>query len=390
MRFLLNQLKALRFSGSYCFYRIIRPIIKITKSMSKKQSGGNRPLQMTFDDHLKSLIFFHLQEHTSAQHLLQSMEQDEFARKHIAPEKGIKKSSFSEIMNSRNLEQFLYVFEQLQSEAADILPKAHLELGNLVGIDGSLIDATLSMNWADYRKNTKKAKVHIGFDLNRGIPRKVFLTEGKGSERPFVSQILSANETSVNDRGYQCHKRFDKWQQENKFFICRIKADTNKTILKNNVIIPNSIVFFDSMVLLGTPNINQTENPLRLVGYKVGSTQYWIATNRCELTAEQIAAAYKLRWEIENFFAWWKRHLKVYHLIARSKHGLMVQILAGLITYLLLAIYCHQQFNEKVSIYRVRQMRIQIQNELRNTALYMTENYHTFKELIIKALYAKT
>ena len=293
-------------------------------------------------------------------------------------------------MNSRNLEQFLYVFEQLQTEAADILPKAHLELGNLVGIDGSLIDATLSMNWADYRKSTKKAKVHIGFDLNRGIPRKVFLTEGKGSERPFVSQILSANETSVNDRGYQCHKRFDKWQQENKFFICRIKTDTNKTILKNNVIIPNSIVFFDSMVLLGTPNINQTENPLRLVGYKVGSTQYWIATNRCELTAEQIAAAYKLRWEIENFFAWWKRHLKVYHLIARSKHGLMVQILAGLITYLLLAIYCHQQFNEKVSIYRVRQMRIQIQNELRNTALYMTENYHTFKEPILQPLYAKT
>ena len=35
-------------------------------------------------------------------------------------------------------------------------------------------------------------------------------------------------------------------------------------------------------------------------------------------------------------------HLKVYHLIARSKYGLMVQILAGLITYLLMAIYCHE------------------------------------------------
>ena len=67
----------------------------------------------------------------------------------------------------------------------------------------------------------------------------------------------------------------------------------------------------------------------------------------------------------ENFFAWWKRHLKVYHLIARSEHGLMVQILAGLITYLLLAIYCHRQFNERVSIKRVRQLRIKIQNELR-------------------------
>ncbi len=385
-----NIFNPLKFSGSYSFYRIIRPITKITKSMSKKQSRGNRPLQMTFDEHLKALIFFHLEEHTSARHLLQSMEQDEFARKHTAPEKGIKKSSFSEIMNSRNLEQFVYVFEQLQAEAAAILPQAHPELGNLAAIDGSLIDAALSMNRADYRRNSRKAEVHIGFDLNRGIPRKVFLTEGKGSERPFVSRIIAKNETSVNDRGYQSHKRFDQWQQQNRFFLCRIKADTNKTILKHNAIMPDSIVFFDSIVLLGSPDMNQTQIPLRLVGYKAGSTEYWIAANRCDLTAEQAAAAYKLRWEIENFFAWWKRHLKVYHLTARSKHGLMIQILAGLITYLLLAIYCHQQFNEKVSIRRVRQLRIQIQNELRNTALYITENYQTFKEPTLQSFYAKT
>jgi IS4 transposase len=59
---------------------------------------------------------------------------------------------------------------------------------------------------------------------------------------------------------------------------------------------------------------------------------YWVATDRFDLTAEQIALIYKLRWTIESFFAWWKRHLKVYHLIARSPYGLLVQILAGLIT----------------------------------------------------------
>ena len=87
--------------------------------------------------------------------------------------------------------------------------------------------------------------------------------------------------------------------------------------------------------------------------------EYWIATNRYDLTAEEIATVYKLRWNIETFFAWWKRRLRVYHLIARSEYGLMVQILAGLITYLLLAIYCRENFNEKVSIKRVRQLRIQ-------------------------------
>ena len=101
------------------------------------------------------------------------------------------------------------------------------------------------------------------------------------------------------------------------------------------------------------------------MGYTVDGTRYWVATSRYDLTAQQIALIYKLRWDIEKFFAWWKRHLRVYHLIARSEYGLMVQILAGLITYLLLAIYCREQHNEKVSIKRVRELRIKIQNEIR-------------------------
>jgi len=43
----------------------------------------------------------------------------------------------------------------------------------------------------------------------------------------------------------------------------------------------------------------------------------------------------------------------------------MVQILAGLITYLLLAIHCHENHGEPVTIKRVRELRIKIQNELR-------------------------
>jgi len=126
---------------------------------------------------------------------------------------------------------------------------------------------------------------------------------------------------------------------------------------------PGSIVFYDGLCLLGTQGVNQTEKPVRVVGYRVGKKSYWIATNRHDLSAEDVAAAYKLRWTIEIFFGWWKRHLKVYHLISRSRHGLMVQILAGLITYLLLAIYCHEEYGETVSIKRVRELRNKIENE---------------------------
>lgn len=345
------------------FTLLTKPMRNKLSAVSLLTARGNRPLQMEFEDQLNALIYFHLEEHTSGRHLLQTLKEDDFARENVAPAAGIEKSSFFEALNSRGLDQLMEVFLALQADAARILPKEFEKLGDLIAIDGSLIDAVLSMHWADYRKGAKKAKTHIGFDLNRSIPAKIFMTNGKGDERPFVSQILAPGQTGVMDRYYQRHKSFDLWQAEGKHFICRIKEHTNKTVLRANDIKPGSIVFYDAVVLLGTPNVNQTEKELRLIGYRVAKKEYWIATDRHDLSAEEVAMVYKLRWNIEIFFGWWKRHLKVYHLIARSPHGLMVQILAGLITYLLLAIYCHEQHREKVSITRVRELRIKIKNE---------------------------
>ena len=352
--------------GSDSFFQFYQPIKNLLPEIQTLKSRGDRPLQMTFEDQLKMLIFFHLEEHVSARHMLQVIEQDDFARVNIAPEEGIKKSSFSEAINTRGLEQLQILFEKLSRKASAILPNRHPELGDLVALDGSLIDATLSMCWADYRKRSKKAKIHLGFDLNHAIPSKIFFTNGKGAERPFVDPITSVDQTVVGDRGYQEHALFDYLQAQNKHFIIRIKASTNKTVVTANDVVADSIVFYDAEVLLGTEeNKNQSQKPVRLVGYHVDGVDYWIATDRRDLSAEQIAEAYKLRWNIENFFAWWKRHLRVYHLIARSEYGLMVQILAGLITYLLLAIHCHEHYGEIVSIKRVRELRIKIQNELR-------------------------
>jgi len=371
------------------FYQLCQPVKKMLPETPVLESRGDRPLKMTFEDELKALIFFHLEEHVSARHLIQVLKEDDFARENIAPKDGIGRSSFSEAINNRGLEQLQFIFQKLSAEASNILPNQHADLGELVAFDGSLIDAVLSMTWADYRKGSKKAKVHLGFNLNQGIPTKIFFTDGKGAERPFVSKILSPGQTGIGDRGYQEHALFDTLQAEGKSFAIRIKAGTTKTLIKEHEVNPDSIIFYDAEVLLGTAeNNNQTEKSVRLVGYRVNGVDYWIATDRRDLTSEQIAKIYKLRWDIENFFAWWKRHMRVYHLIARSEYGLMVQILGGLITYLLLAIYCHKNHGEHVSIKRVRQLRIQIQNELRDSGS-STDSFF-FKEQKRYRFHAKT
>lgn len=351
---------------SRTFDKFIAPLIKVLSHTPILSSRGDRPLKMTFEDQLKALVYFHLQEHKSARHLVQDMQENEFARQNVAPDEGISRSSFSEAINHRGLEQLQYVFENLYKQASAVLPGAYEELGDLVSIDGSLITAVLSMFWADYREGAKKAKAHCGFDINHGIPTQVYLTDGNGAERLFIDQILTEGQTGVMDRGYQSHDIFDLLQGKNKHFVCRIKSKTTRTIIEQYPTEKGSYIFYDALVLLGTPGQNQTREPVRVVGYQISGTKYYVATDRRKLTAEQIATIYKLRWSVESFFKWWKEHLKVYHLIARSKYGLMVQILGGLITYLLMAIYCHEEFNEKVSIKRVRQLRTKILNELFN------------------------
>jgi hypothetical protein len=343
--------------------QLLSPLKHILLHTPPLRSRCNKPLAMNTEELLNILTYYHLQEFSSGRELIQALQEDDYARSMIAPAGGIKRSTFFDTVNDRGVEQLLYVFNELQKKGSVDLPAQHTELGELVAIDGSLIDSVLSMHWAEYRTNSKKAKLHLGFNLNNGIPRKLFLTEGKGAERPFVGRIIDPGQTAILDRGYQAHHLFDQWQSDGRHFICRIKSKTHKELLTELPISEGSIIFSDARVLLGTPGINQTEEPVRLVGYTVQGIDYWVATDRFDITAEQIAFAFKLRWDIEIFFAWWKRHLKVYHLFARSRNGLMVQILSGLITYLLLAIYCQEEHGEPVTIIRVRQLRNRIRNE---------------------------
>ena len=363
--------------------QLLKPTKSILVTTPPLRSKSNRPLAMTTEDLLNILTYYHLQEFSSGRELIQALREDEYARHMIAPAGGIKQSTFFDTVNERGVEQLFHVFTELHKKATSFLPAQHLDLGYLVVVDGSLIDSVLSMHWADYRSNSNKAKLHLGFNLNHGIPSKLVLTEGKSAERPRVEQLVEPGQTAVMDRGYQAHQRFDQWQEELRHFVCRIKESTRNEVLEKYPLVAGSPVFFDAKVLLGTPGANQTKAPVRLVGYQVDDVVYWIATDRFDLTAEQVALVYKLRWNIETFFGWWKRHLHVYHLFARSKNGLMVQILSGLITYLLLAIYCQEEHGEPVSIVRVRQLRNRIRNE---ALLLMAESQARPRLRVVKKL----
>jgi hypothetical protein len=111
---------------------LLAPIVKRFKPEDILESRGYRPLQMTFEDQLNALIFFHLEEYSSGHEPLQALEQNYFAKEGVAPLKGIEAINFS------GLEQLGKVFGHLVKEAAGVIPAEHAHLGNLVTVDGSL------------------------------------------------------------------------------------------------------------------------------------------------------------------------------------------------------------------------------------------------------------
>lgn len=64
-----------------------------------------------------------------------------------------------------------------------------------------------------------------------------------------------------------------------------------------------------------------------------------LATNDMHTPAQEIAQLYKDRWQIELFFKWIKQHLRIRHFLGCSQNAVKAQILAALITYLLLQLY---------------------------------------------------
>ena len=84
------------------------PLRDILSRVPVLKSRGERLLQMTFENELNALIQLHLQKYDSARHLVSDLNGNNFVKELIAPDGGISRSSFSETVNNRGLEQFQY------------------------------------------------------------------------------------------------------------------------------------------------------------------------------------------------------------------------------------------------------------------------------------------
>jgi hypothetical protein len=224
-------------------------------------------------------------------------------------------------------------------------------LAGLVAVDGSIFRALPQMAWALWMDARHKgAKLHLHFNVLKGVPQRAALTAAACSEIAELERALEPGWLYVIDRGYACFALFGDILRAGSSFIGRVKESTAFTAQAERPVSaaarPAGVVRDVVVSKLGTDHHkDEVGRPVRLVWVRTGKVDasgrpqvLLLCTDRLDLDAELVALGYKYRWWVELFFRWLKCILGCRHLLSTDLGGLTIQIYAALIASLLVSL----------------------------------------------------
>ena len=239
--------------------------------------------------------------------------------------------------------------------ATQALPLVHGKeaeaLRGLTAVDGSLLPALSKMAWALWLDpQHRAAKMHVHFDVLKGVPIETTVTAGNDSETEQLRATRQAKRLYVIDRGYAEYQLFQDIINARSDFIGRIRDNAVWTVVEERPLTAAARaagVRSDRIVWLGGPQSGKAfQQTVRVLEVDTGKTDaqgrpalLLLATSRLDLAAELVALGYRYRWTVELFFRWLKGILGCRHLLANSRDGVTIQVYLAIIASLLISLW---------------------------------------------------
>ena len=208
-------------------------------------------------------------------------------------------------------------------------------------LDATVIDLCLKVfDWAKFRKRKGAIKLHLILDHAGHIPSFCVMTPGREHEIEVArGQRYEPDRILTFDRAYVDYHWFDQLHRQGVSFVTRQKRNARYRVLERRPVGPQPGVTSDQVIRLTGKAAGCLSTPLRRIGYRDSEAgQFYVfLTNLFHLTAGEVAAIYKARWQIELFFKWVKQHLKIKSFLGTTANAVMTQVWVALCVYLLVA-----------------------------------------------------
>jgi len=262
--------------------------------------------------------------------------------------RAIRRSTLADANNKRNVALYESLCQQL-------LQRARGQVKNHVTNMLYLLDSTPIPlrglgydDWAANGHRTPGLKVHMMLEANQYVPTYAGITPSNINDIDDARQMeIESGATYVFDKGYYDYNWWHRINEEDALFVTRAKHNAALNLVNSHSIEGCADhILSDEAVRFkyrhpGGGRINQYRAALRrvIVHREDHDTPLVLLTNDFTRSAEEVAALYKQRWQIELFFKWLKQNLKIKRFLGRSENAVKTQIYIAIIAYVLLWLY---------------------------------------------------
>jgi Transposase len=186
-------------------------------------------------------------------------------------------------------------------------------------------------------------KVHMLIDAHSDTPTFVKISEAKSHDKNFIQYLnLPAHSMIVFDRAYNHYLQFAKFTQKQINFVCRLKKNAVYEVVQELFCQTQTDTGFgvlkEEHIHLKYTDEKQEKNLcLRKVTYRDNKGRiYEFITNNFEISNDEVALVYKIRWQIELLFKKLKQNFQLHYFYSETENGIKTQIWITLIAQLLL------------------------------------------------------
>lgn len=339
------MLKIIKFGYEYRKIRFFAQLVeflpqRVFDGIAMKYSGNKYVKHFTCWNQLLAMIFGQLTNRDSLRDLTVALDAHNQNCYHLGFGKSITRSSFSKTNENRNSK----IFEEYAYYMIDIARKKrannNFEIkGKVYAFDSSTNDLCLNVFWrAKFGKDKAGIKLHTLYDITTQIPAFIHITDASVNDMNAMDVILyEYGAYYVFDRGYVDYTRLYNITKHSSYFVIRAKKNLQfKYTTLNEVNERNGVMSYKIGKLTGYYIFKDYPVEIRkVVYYERGTNRTFVyLTNNMELASEQIALLYKNYWQVELFFKWIKKHLKIKSFWGYSENAVRIQIYCTIIYHI--------------------------------------------------------